>query len=69
MRFNTIFDECQVQRNKRASKEMEDRIKIIWHDKNPVRVRNDLGTDETEAEANVRVREEEYVPRTDFDLE
>ena len=65
LRFNTIFDECQVQREKRASKDMESRIKAVWHERNPVNAQAERNQDMTTAQNE----ESQYVPRSDFDLE
>ena len=70
IRFNKIFGEIQVQREKRSSKEMELEIKECWYNTNPNnQVNNTQGNSSAEDGSNTVMEEEAYVPRTDFDLE
>ena len=66
-RFNAMFDEALVEREKSESKEREARIKAIWYDKRPSEHQQAV---DTEDEGNTaKTQEEQYVPRTDFDFE
>ena len=71
LRFNKIFDQTQIEREKRESKQMEARIKTMWYNENPMNQRNNNSTNnETSTEEqDLELREQLYVPRTDFDLE
>ena len=70
IRFNTLFDEIQVQRDKRLSKEMEIKIKEMWYNANPGNQTNRDTSNSGENNSNSTAMEEAaYVPRTGFDLE
>ena len=72
LRFNEIFDETKIQREKTASKQMEGKLKAMWHDTNPVNRRNrntDYTEDQRKQLEEAEAREARYVPRTDFDFE
>lgn len=71
LRFNEIFDQTQLEREKRESKQMEARIKTMWYNENPTNQRNNnITNNETSTEQQeLELREQQYVPRTDFDLE
>ena len=70
LRFNTIFDETQIEREKRASKQMEARIKDMWYNEDPAnQKKNKPNKEMSTEEQELEMREAQYVPRTDFDLE
>ena len=70
IRFNKVFDEIQVQRDKRSSKEMEVQIKECWYNINPNNNVSNSGSNSTADNGNNTAMEEAaYIPRTDFDLE
>ena len=69
IRFNEVFDEIQVQRDKRLSKEMEVNIKELWYNRNPNHVNNSASNSSADGGSNTAMEEAAYVPRTDFDLE
>ena len=70
LRFNTIFDETQIEREKRASKQMEARIKDMWYNEDPAnQKKNKPNKEMSTKEQEQEMREAQYVPRTNFDLE
>ena len=70
LRFNKIFDETQVEREKRVSKQMESRIKTMWYNEDPSNKKKTNSNKEMSTEEqDLQLREAQYVPRTDFDLE
>ena len=70
LRFNKIFNETQLQREKRETKQMEARIKTMWYNENPSnhKKRNGSNDETSTEEQQLELREQQYVPRTDFDL-
>ena len=56
---------------KRESKQMEARIKTMWYNENPSnqKKRNGSNNETSTEEQELELREQQYVPRTDFDLE
>ena len=70
IRFNKVFDEVQVQRDKRSSKQMETEIKELWYNRNPNnQANNSPSNSSADDNNNTADGEAAYVPRTDFDLE
>ena len=70
LRFNEIFDKTQKEREKRISKQMEARIRKRWYDEDPSNRKKNNGKKLTlNEEQELEMREAQYVPRTDFDLE
>ena len=72
LRFNEIFDETKLEREKNSSKQMEANLITIWHDRNPANARNrnrDYTEDERRKQEEAEDLEAKYVPRTDFDFE
>lgn len=70
LRFNKIFDETQVEREKRVSKQMESRIKTMWYNEDPSnKKKGNSNKQMSTEEQDLQLREAQYVPRTDFDLE
>lgn len=70
IRFNTVFDEIQIQRDKRSSKELEVRVKESWYNSNPSNQVDNNGSNSSADNGDSTAMEEAaYIPRTDFDLE